>query len=33
MDRAQALKLLGQHKPVLAQRFGVTRLALQRGAG
>jgi uncharacterized protein len=28
MDRAQALKLLGQHKPVLAQRFGVTRLAL-----
>ena len=28
MDRSRALALLGEHKPVLAQRFGVTRLAL-----
>ncbi|HEY4065465.1 MAG TPA: nucleotidyltransferase family protein [Burkholderiaceae bacterium] len=28
MDRSQTLALLGAHKPVLAQRFGVTGLAL-----
>ena len=28
MDRDQTLALLTQHKPVLAQRFGVCRLAL-----
>ena len=28
MDRALVLSLLGQHKPVLEQRFGVTKLAL-----
>jgi uncharacterized protein len=28
LDRTQVLKLLTQHKPVLAQRFGVTDLAL-----
>ncbi|MBK6854887.1 MAG: nucleotidyltransferase family protein [Burkholderiales bacterium] len=28
MDRAEILQLLGSHKPVLAQRFGVIRLAL-----
>lgn len=28
MDRATALTLLREHKPVLAQRFGVQRLAL-----
>ena len=28
MDRSRALALLCEHKPVLAQRFGVTRLAL-----
>lgn len=28
MDRAQLLGLLTQHKPVLAQRFGVQSLAL-----
>ena len=28
MDRDQTLALLAQHKPVLAQRFGVRRLAL-----
>ena len=28
MDRDQALALLAQHKPVLAERFGVRRLAL-----
>ena len=28
MDRDQTLALLTQHKPVLAQRFGVRRLAL-----
>lgn len=28
MDRALALALLTQHKPVLAQRFGVARLTL-----
>ena len=28
MNRAQALQLLVQHKTVLAQRFGVTDLAL-----
>ena len=28
MDRAAALHLLKAHKPVLAERFGVARLAL-----
>lgn len=28
MDRDRALQLLADHKPVLAQRFGVKRLAL-----
>lgn len=28
MDRAAALHLLRAHKPVLAERFGVVRLAL-----
>jgi predicted nucleotidyltransferase len=28
MDRAAALALLNLHKPVLAERFGVTKLAL-----
>ena len=28
MNRARALKLLAENKPALAQRFGVTRLAL-----
>lgn len=28
MDRSTALNLLTAHKPVLAQRFGVVRLAL-----
>ena len=28
MNRTQTLKLLTEHKPVLAQRFGVARLAL-----
>ena len=28
LDRTQVLKLLTQHKPALAQRFGVTGLAL-----
>lgn len=28
MDRDQTLALLAEHKPVLAQRFGVRRLAL-----
>jgi predicted nucleotidyltransferase len=28
MTRAELLALLAQHKPVLAERFGVTRLAL-----
>ena len=28
MDRSRTLALLGEHKPVLAQRFGVPRLAL-----
>jgi predicted nucleotidyltransferase len=28
MDRQQILALLSEHRPVLAQRFGVTRLAL-----
>jgi uncharacterized protein len=28
MDRQQILALLTQHRPVLAERFGVTRLAL-----
>lgn len=28
MDRDQTLALLAQHKPVLAERFGVRRLAL-----
>jgi predicted nucleotidyltransferase len=28
MDRSATLQLLSQHKPMLAQRFGVTRLAL-----
>ena len=28
MDRNQTLALLAEHKPVLAQRFGVRRLAL-----
>lgn len=28
MNRYQTLKLLTEHKPVLAQRFGVARLAL-----
>jgi len=28
MDRDLAIRLLSQHKPVLAQRFGVTKLAL-----
>lgn len=28
MTRARALQLLTEHKPVLTQRFGVTRLAL-----
>ena len=28
MDRAATLPLLREHKPVLAQRFGVQRLAL-----
>ena len=28
MDRATTLSLLREHKPVLAQRFGVQRLAL-----
>ncbi len=28
MDRATALHLLKAHKPVLAERFGVVRLAL-----
>lgn len=28
MDRATVLALLTEHKPVLAQRFGVQRLAL-----
>lgn len=37
MDRDTLLKLLAEHKPVLAERFGVRRLALfgsmARGAG
>ncbi len=28
MDRSRAVALLGEHKPVLAQRFGVTKLTL-----
>ena len=28
MERTQVLALLAEHKPVLARRFGVTRLAL-----
>lgn len=28
MDRASLLALLAEHKPVLAERFGVQRLAL-----
>lgn len=28
MNRTQTLQLLTEHKPVLAQRFGVVRLAL-----
>jgi predicted nucleotidyltransferase len=28
MDRDTVLQLLAQHRPVLAQRFGVTKLAL-----
>lgn len=28
MDRSRTLALLREHKPVLVQRFGVTRLAL-----
>lgn len=28
MDRDQALSLLAEHKPILARRFGVKRLAL-----
>ena len=28
MDRSRTLALLGEHKPVLVERFGVTRLAL-----
>ena len=28
MDRDQTLALLAEHKPVLAERFGVRRLAL-----
>jgi predicted nucleotidyltransferase len=28
MDRDQTLALLAQHKPMLAERFGVRRLAL-----
>jgi predicted nucleotidyltransferase len=28
MEREQVLKLLAQHKPKLAQRYGVLRLAL-----
>jgi len=28
MNRSQTLQLLTEHKPVLAQRFGVARLAL-----
>lgn len=28
MNRKQTLQLLTEHKPVLAQRFGVARLAL-----
>jgi uncharacterized protein len=28
MDRQRILALLTQHRPVLAERFGVTRLAL-----
>lgn len=28
MDRDQTLALLSQHKPVLAERYGVRRLAL-----
>lgn len=28
MDRTRALQLLRAHKPTLAERFGVTRLAL-----
>lgn len=28
MDREQVLRLLGEHKPLLAERFGVQRLAL-----
>ena len=28
MDRDSTLRLLSEHKPVLAQRFGVQRLAL-----
>jgi uncharacterized protein len=28
MDRSRILTLLGEHKPVLAERFGVIRLAL-----
>jgi predicted nucleotidyltransferase len=28
MNRAQTLQLLTEHKPVLAQRFGVTQLAV-----
>jgi len=28
MDRTATLKLLREHRPVLSQRYGVTRLAL-----
>ena len=28
MDRGQVLQLLTRHKPVLAERFGLTELAL-----
>lgn len=28
MDRQQVLKVLAEHKPHLAERYGVTRLAL-----
>ena len=28
MNRAQTLQLLTEHKPVLAQRYGVTELAI-----
>ena len=28
MNRAQTLRLLAEHKAILAQRFGVTQLAL-----